>query len=221
MELERGGAMGSPSPASSGRLGSAGRAAGSSGLEVAYHRLEAKRIAEAKPAFGQKLASWFIPLFVLLGTTGGLMKIAHRRGGQDLRLLVPHAFDASSTPQSGAFAIVTLMTAIAVGFAGFKKVPRSHAMLGSSAAFLVASLAMVTVTLVSTDEHPAPPDGALLIPYVVPLGLALLGLGVVGRGPPLFLAGGSRRIGALVAALFGGAIVFVAIEISALAARIP
>ena len=49
-------------------------------------------------------------------------------------------------------------------------------MIGSGGTWLLASLAMITVTLVATDEHPTPPDGALLIPYVVPLGLLLLGL---------------------------------------------
>ena len=80
---------------------------------------------------------------------------------------------------------------------------------------------MVTVTLVSTEEHPAPPDGALLIPYVVPFAILMLGLGVAGRGPSLFLRGGARRASSVLAAVAGGAIAFAAVELSALASRLP
>ena len=222
MELERGGAMTSLVPPTSARpSGPASGRPAASGLDVAYRRLDPKRVVATGPSAGEKIAAWVVPIVVTLAAAGALTNLAHRPGGRNVVSLVPHAFDASSTAQSGAFAGVALVVAIALGFTGLKLNRRSYAMVGSAVAFLLASLAMVTVTLVSTDEHPGPPDGALLIPYVVPLGVSLLGLGVAGRAPALFLQGGSRRIGAVAAAVVGGALVFAAIEVSALAARLP
>ncbi len=231
MEIERGGAMASLAPASSGRPSGpmssrpasvSGRpGAGASGLDVTYRRLDAKPVVETGPSFGEKLAAWALPIVVSIGTAGLLARLAHRPGGRDLMSLLPHAFDASSTVQSGGFAIGALLVAIAIGFVGVKATPRSYAMIGSAAALLLSSLAMVTVTLVSTEEHPTPPDGALVIPYLVPAAVLLLGLGIAGRGPSLFLRGGARRLGSAAAALFGGALVFAAVEISKLAAHLP
>jgi peptidoglycan/LPS O-acetylase OafA/YrhL len=113
----------------------------------------------------------------------------------------------------GAFAF-----AIVLGYAALKARPRSYALLVASATTLLASLAMVTVTLVATDEHPSPPDGALLVPYVVPVALVALGLGVGGRGAVLFRRGGvGRRLLSPAVAAVGGAIAFAAFELSRLA----
>ncbi len=222
MELERGGALAALAPASSTRPhGPTSVRPAGSGLDVAYRRLDPKRVVETGPSTGQKIAAWAVPIIVALATLVALVQLAHRHGGRNVMSILPHAFDASSTAQSGAFAGVALVVAIALGFTGLKLKPRSYAMVASGACFLLASLAMVTVTLVSTEDPPGHPDGALLIPYVVPLGISLLGLGLAGRGPRLFLEGGSRRVASLAAALFGAALVFVGIEISALAARLP
>ena len=226
MEIERGGAIASLPPASTGRpmatASASGRPASSGpGLDVTYRRLDLKRIVETGPSTGVKIAARAVPLVFFLATSAALQNLAHRSGGRDVMSLLPHAFDATSTVQSGSCAIGALVLAIAIGFIAVKSRPRSYAMFASAAALLVASLAMVTVTLVSTEENPIPPDGALLIPYVVPAAVFFLGLGIAGRGPSLFLAGGARRIGAVVAAMAGGALVFAAIEISALAARLP
>jgi hypothetical protein len=230
MEIERGGAMVSLPPASSGRPGAAvsnrpptsvsGRP-GASGLDVAYRRLDARPVVAKGPSFAQKLVAWTLPTALCLGTIAGLLKLAHRAGGRSITSFMPHAFDASSTTQSGAVAAAALVLAIALGFTGLKLTPRSYAMVGSATALVLTSLAMVTVTLVSTEEHPTPPDGALLIPYVVPLGILLLGLGIAGRGPSQFLRGGARRAVSVISGLAGGAIAFAAIEISALASRLP
>ena len=81
--------------------------------------------------------------------------------------------------------------AIAIGFLGLKLEPRSYAMVASAGALVLASLAMVTVTLVSTDENPGPADGALLMPYLLPLAMLSLGIGVVESSgcedPPVLL----------------------------------
>ena len=78
----------------------------------------------------------------------------------------------------------------------------------------------VTWSQIRHHDH-TPPDGALLIPYVIPLAIVLLGFGLAARGPRLFLQGGSRRAIAAIAGLAGGALVFVALETSTLASRLP
>ncbi|MBX3210355.1 MAG: hypothetical protein KF764_35310 [Labilithrix sp.] len=229
MEIERGGAVvslppsmsGRPSGPPSGRPASLSGRPASSGLDVGYRRMDAKPSGPRGPSTVAKILAWVLPTVLTTAALAGLVKVAHRAAGRNVMALAPHAFDASSTWQSGAVAATALVLAIALGFTGLRLRPRSYAMLGSAAALVVASLAMVTVTLVSTEEHPAPPDGALLIPYVIPFAVFTLGLGVAGRGPSLFLRGGARRAASALAALAGGAIVFAAIEISALASRLP
>ena len=73
----------------------------------------------------------------------------------------------------------------------------------------------------STEEHPSPPDGGLLIPYLVPLALLLLGLGVAGNGPHQFFRGDARRVFPLLLGGLGGLLVFAAIEPSKLASLLP
>ena len=90
----------------------------------------------------------------------------------------------------------------------------------SGAALLLLSLAMVTVTLASTGDNPTPPDGALLVPFLAPAVLALLGLGLWGRAARIFTrAYGARKLGGLPLALIAGGLAFAAFEISKLAAR--
>lgn len=240
MEIERGGALTAQSPASSGRPSGHGRSAASlstalrpggpsgnaarvgSGLDVAYRRTDPRPVVREGPGRGARIAAYLVPFFASAMTVAALVKLVHRRGGRNVLSLLPHAFDASSTIQSGAFALVTLVLAITIGFIGLKASRRSYAMSGSAVMLVVTSLAMVTVTLVSTDEeHATAPDGALLVPYVVPLATLLLGLGILGRGRRLFLRGGSSRALSLLVAAAGGALVFAAVELSAIAAHLP
>ena len=99
--------------------------------------------------------------------------------------------------------------AIVLGFIGFRLKPRSWAFVVSAGFMLLASLAMVTVTLVSTENNETPPDGSLLIPWVVPIALASLAIGLAMRA--------RLRVAALPLALLGGAIAFAAFEVSKLA----
>ena len=83
---------------------------------------------------------------------------------------------------------------------------------------LLASLAMVTVTLVATEENPSPPDGALLVPYVVPVAMIGLAIGIAGRAARLFMAGGAGpKAAAVPACAVAGALAFVAVETSVIA----
>lgn len=241
MEIERGGAISTPaissrasghhtSPTSSrssvASMPASGPRSGAmpaSGIEVSYRRLDpkTKAAAPAGPSPLARVAARAVPLALAGGTIAALVKTVHRHGGASVTALMPRAFDASSTPQSGGFALSALVVAIALGFTGLKLRPRSYGMLGSAIMLVLASLAMVTVTLVSMEETPSPPDGALLIPYVVPLAVLLLGAGLVGRGSSLILRGGSARIFAVLAAALGGALVFAAIEVSSVARFLP
>jgi hypothetical protein len=210
-------AGGSPSPPASAHPNTSARPA-SSGLEVAYKRsdLEDQPSDRSGPSLARSAGAYAVTAIGFAAGFESLAKLVHRHGGRSFISLFPHAFDASSSIQSGAFALSALAAAIAVGAIGVKLRPRSHAMIVSGGMLLLASLAMVTVTLVSLDEHPTPADGALLIPYVMPPAFAFLGFGVAGRGAPLFLRGGVRRGSALLAGFAGGALVLIAVEISRL-----
>jgi hypothetical protein len=225
MEIDRGGAALALEPPASSSRGAvtalAGGGASSSGLDVAYRRLDPQRAAgDEGPSMAARALAWAFPGVVFLATAFGLFRLAHRPGGHALARLLPHAFDATSTEQSGALAAGALIFAIAIGVVGLRVEPRSYAMLTSAGAMVIASLAMVTVTLVSTEEQPGPADGALIIPYVVPFAVLALAGGTAARGPALFLGGGARRARAIFAALAGGALAFAALEISTFAARL-
>lgn len=232
MELERGGAVVSQQPAASSRSSqvsiaterarpSQPRLPAASGLELTYRRPDAQPVVDQGPTTLAKMMAWGVPFLFAGGTVALLVKVLHRHGGRSVMALMPHAFDASSTAQSGAFALTVLGLSIALGFTGFRIEPRSYGMVGSATVLVLASLAMVTVTLVSLEEHPSPADGALLIPYLVPLAILLLGLGILGRGPSRFLGGGSGRATAALYGIAGGALGFVAIELSKLARLLP
>lgn len=225
MEIERGGALTSlvqPST-SRRRAGPASSQRASSGLELAHRRADLQRgeTVVAEPSRAQRLLAYALTVVSCAGVAALSFELGHRRGGRSILGLLPRAFDASSTIESATVAIFALAAAIGLGVIGVRARPRSYAMIGSASMLLVASVAMVTVTLVSTEESSTPPDGALVIPYIVPLALALLGLGIAGRGVEPFLRGGARRVAPIVAGAVGGALLFAAIELGALASRLP
>ena len=94
---------------------------------------------------------------------------------------LPHAFDGTSATESGALALVSLVVAVTVVFVGLRIRPHAWAIVVAGGMLLLLALAMVTVTLASTGENRTPPDGALLVPYLLPGGLVLLALGIAGR----------------------------------------
>lgn len=234
MEIERGGATSLPPmssgrpPMSSGRPSMSGGPASrvslpaGSGLELGSTRPRPSLRARAHrgPSAFESIAAWFLTVASTAGAFAGLVRVAHRPG-RSFAALLPRAFDATSAKQSGAFALTALALSIAVGYGGLKARGRSWAMVGSAAMLLLAALAMVTVTLVATDETPTPADGALLIPYVMPLAIVLFGFGVASRGLPLFHDRGARRVLTLVVGALGGALIFAGIELSFLARFLP
>lgn len=231
MEIERGGSTSLPPmspgrpPMSSGRPpmpASRPSLSAGSGLELGSTRPRPSFRARAHrgPSTLASIFAWFLTIASTAGAFAGLVRVAHRPG-RSFAALLPHAFDATSAKQSGAFALTALALSIAIGYGGLKARGRSWAMVSSAAMLLIAALAMVTVTLVATDETPTPADGALLIPYVMPLAIVLFGFGVASRGLPFFHDRGARRVLTLVVGLLGGALIFAGIELSFLARFLP
>jgi hypothetical protein len=225
MEIERNLVGTSLPTATSSRTSSGAPAAGrsarpvaSTGLEVAHVRAGTRghvADSEDEPGVAVKILGLALTGLVMGGAVYTLLRFVHRKGGLVPTNILPHAFDGTSAPESGVVALASLAISVALGFAGVRLTPRSWSFIGSGGAMLLAALAMVTVTLASTGENPAPPDGALLIPYLVPLALLFFGLGVGGRASNLFRQPGAlRKLGAIPVAALAGAFVFVAYEAS-------
>jgi serine/threonine protein kinase len=190
-------------------------AATASGLELAAQRSGLTEHYDEAPSLLTSIAAILVPLICFGGALFALAKFAHRPGGLDPLHLMPHAFDGSSVAESGVVAVVSFIVALALGAFGLKFHPRSWAMVASGGTMLLTALAMVTVTLASSGENPMPPDGALLIPYLGPLSLACLALGIAGRGRYLFLRDSiGMKIAAVPLAAFAGAVAFIAVESS-------
>ncbi len=169
---------------------------------------------------GAKIGGWLVALVVLGGTAAALFHFGHRRGGQHATSFLPHAFDGTSANESGAIALVSLVVAVTIGFIGLRLKPHAWAIVAAGGAMLVLALAMVTVTLASTGENPTPPDGVLLVPYVVPAAALLLALGLSRRAARVLgRARGGRRLGGVPLAALAGALAFAAFELSRFAAR--
>lgn len=196
-------------------------AVSSTGLEVAHVRARSRDVAgdeDEEPTTASKVGGHALSLVVYAGTAAALVQVAHRAGGLSLAHVMPHAFDGTSAPESGVVALVSLVVAVVLGFAGLKLTPRSWSLVASGGAMLLVALAMVTVTLASTGENPTPPDGALLVPYLLPVALALVSAGVASRAGRLFAMGGiGRRLGSIPVAAIAGALAFLAYETSRLA----
>lgn len=213
-----------PSFASEPRPSGGHRAAGT-GLELAApSRMKREEAARAdsradgyEPSIGVKIAGYALAAPITAGTAFALWKYMHRTvaGRFDPASLLPHAFDGSSAPESGAVSLVALVAAVTLGYFGLKSKPHSWALVASGGAMLLFALAMVTVTLASSGENPTPPDGALLVPYLFPAALLLLALGVSARAATMFARGGIvRRIAFVPVAAIAGAVAFLAFEAS-------
>jgi hypothetical protein len=203
-----------PSGAPVARSGAPG--ALGSGLEVSYRRTDARALVDdgaTDPTTGQRIAGWFASLTVAGAAAAGLFRLAHRPAGISLTGTMPHAFDGTSMIASGALSLVALAAAITVGWLGLRVRPRSWAWVSAGGGLLLIALAMVTVTLASSGENSAPPDGALLVPYLAPLTIGLFALGTLGRAASLFARDGVlRKVSTIPVAAVAGAIAFFAIE---------
>jgi serine/threonine protein kinase len=228
MEIERDGASSMPAQAMQARSSSAMRAAApaapmrqrvaNTGLELAGQRSGLDRhYDDYEASTATKIVAAIVPVVVFGGAIAGLVKVAHKAHGIDVLRAMPHAFDGSSAAESGGVALVSLVLAFALGAFGFKFHPRSWALVASGGAMLLWALAMVTVTLASTGENPMPPDGVLLFPYLVPLSLVALALGILGRGRQMMLSDSiGRKVAGVPVAAVAAAVAFAAFETSKL-----
>ena len=82
---------------------------------------------------------------------------------------------------------------------------------------MLTALTMVTVTLASSGEAGAPPDGLLLLPYVAPLALIGIALGINGRAMILFRGSIPRKAAGIPLTLIAAVVAFLAYETSFLA----
>lgn len=152
---------------------------------------------------------------VFLVVMGALVRWAHRPGGRSIKALLPHAFDGTSMAESGTVALSALVFAAVFLYFGVRSRPHSWFLVASGAAWLLFALAMVTVALASNDESGMPPDGVLLVPYILPLAVFLFALALGARAvrlmerEPLV-----KRIGGIPLAAVAGVLAFVAFEMS-------
>jgi hypothetical protein len=208
---------GRPAGMSSGRPSGAPRVAGT-GLELAEpsrmaREERARRASSHEPGLGLRIGGAALSFAIAGGTLLGLVTKLHRSGASNIMRALPHAFDGTSAPESGAVALVALFVGVVLAFVGLKLRPNAWVLVGSAALMTLLALAMVTVTLASTGENPTPPDGALLVPYLFPAALLLLALGLVLRAARSFAwSRGGRRALALPLAALAGAIAYAAAD---------
>ena len=225
MEIERN--LASPSFAHGGDSRGSGAQAGARpggrpGLELAAPWRMAREGAARpryadEPGFGMKLAGLALSAAIAGGTGFALWKYVYHARGFDVMQKLPHAFDGTSATQSGAVSLVALILAVVLGFIGLKLKPYAWAVVSAGGLTLLLAIAMVTVTLGSTGEN-VPPDGGLLVPYLLPSAILLVSLGIVGRAGRRFAAGyGAKKALLLPYAAMAGAVGYLAFEVSRLA----
>jgi hypothetical protein len=193
-------------------------AVASTGFELAAEpsNLRGEDDDRVGPSIGARIAGLAVAAVLFGGAAFGLVRVAHHPSGMNLTRVMPHAFDGTSTIDAGGVAIALLIAAIAIGFAGVKVRPRSWAFVASAAAMFLAAIAMVTAALGSGPENTTPPDGVLLMPYLIPVGFIGVGLGVAGRGAAAFaMRSIARKLAVVPLAAIGAAIAFLGFEISA------
>lgn len=199
------------------------RPGGRPGLELAAPSRMAREGAARpryadEPGFGIKLAGLALAALIAGGTGFSLWKYVYHARGVDVMRKLPHAFDGTSATQSGAVSLVALILAVVLGFVGLKLRPYAWAVVSAGGLTLLIAIAMVTVTLGSTGENNVPPDGGLLVPYLLPAAVLLVSLGIVGRAGRRFAAGyGARRALLLPYAAIAGSVGYLAFELSRLA----
>lgn len=228
MEIERNVATTSlPSASSSRSPGAHTSSRPSGGLRPGLELAAPSRMARAgarepvysdEPGAGMKLAGFALSLVIAAGTAFSLWKYVYHARGFDITRALPHAFDGTSAPESGVISLVALVVAVALGFVGLKLRPYAWAIVGAGGLMLLIAIAMVTVTLGSTGENSVPPDGGLLVPYLLPSAVLLVALGLVGRAGRRFaVAYGARKAVSLPIAAIAGILGYLAFETSRLA----
>jgi hypothetical protein len=108
-------------------------------------------------------------IVVWLGTVFGMMRLAYRPSGIDVTRLLPSAFDGSSVVASGSLSLGALGVCVALGISAFRGAHRTYGFLVSALGCMLLGMAMITITFSTSGENAAPPDAAMLVPFLVPL----------------------------------------------------
>ncbi len=153
----------------------------------------------------------------LFGGAGfALARFVHRRAGWNVVPFIQKALDGSSALWSGAGSLLLLALAITFTIMAMYAKPRSAAYgLSAIAAVIIAITLMIITFSVGPDGVPdVPPDGGVLIPWLlagIPLGVALR---LVRNAWARCFEGGAKNAlaGALVAAIAAG-VAFSAVEL--------
>lgn len=203
-------------PTTSARPSGAARTAAGPSLELAYRRGEAEEEAyDDGPSLGAQILSRVVSLAGFAGAAAACFVYLHRSGGRNPMGLLPHAWDGKSMMTAAIVSVVMFVFSMTFGIWGLFSRPRTWPFVAAGGVMLLESLGMVTVALTSSGADGAPPDGALLVPWLTPTFLALVGLGVASRAAVLWIRGGwARRLATLPLGALGGAIAFVGYEIS-------
>ena len=164
----------------------------STNLELASSRRDISRSRVEEPSAVAKIVPVLLAAVGFLGFSALFITLAHHPSGMPVKRMWPHAFDGTSATSSGAVSVTTLILAVAAGYAGVKLRPRSWALVATATGLLLTALAMVTVTLAS-GEAGTPPDGVMLLPFLVPVALLGLGLDLAMRARILFRSASSVR----------------------------
>lgn len=193
---------------------------GRPGLELsAPSRMAREPSAEPQyadePGTGIKLAGLAISATIAGGVAFSLWKFVYHARGFDLTHAMPRAFDGTSAIQSGAIALGGLFVAVALAFIGLRVRPHAWTVVAAGGLALLLAIAMVTVALGSTGENSVPPDGGLLVPYLLPATVLLFSLGLVGlAGRRFAVAYGARKALSIPIATIAGAVGYLAFELS-------
>lgn len=189
---------------------------GPSGVALRYHRLapSAPIVVAPRAASSPPRGSLHAGLAVA-GALATVTAYAAQRWlhvpSRSMASLYPRAFDGSSANAAGGVALGALVVTFALAFLGLRLRPRTWSFVVAAFASLLVGLAMVTVALASTGDGATPPDGALLIPWVLPAVLAPLALGLCHRAGRLLAQGGALpKLAGLVAAPAAGGLAFAA-----------
>jgi hypothetical protein len=171
---------------------------------------------EVRPFDAGSVLSLFIVAVGFAAAAAPLVRFVHRSFGWKLPAFFHYALDGGSAIWSGSAALATLALTIVFAIMGTYARPRSAAYLFSGLGMLLVAISLIIIAFTVGPDGPPeiPPDGARLVPFVVPaipLGIGLRLLRNAWTACEVRTAG--ARLKGLLAAAASGATLFVAVEL--------
>jgi hypothetical protein len=127
------------------------------------------------------VANLFIVGLGFAGAAAPLVRFVHRSAGWGLPSVCHYALDGGSAIWSGSASMATLALTIVLTIIGTYARPRSYGYLIAALGMLLVAISLIIITFSVSPEGPPeiPPDGARLVPWVLPvipfgIGLRLL-----------------------------------------------